>query len=340
MCMATPQLRLVVTIVKAGRKSAVFSGIVPDQRHLGSGGYHVCLVHLASHKKLGDYSSTRPLDKTPKVTAAGKGYSCACDISMSPADMKRSYASVKKVYGDRSDPRRRWVNAINCWSGSGDAKRFNFQQNTVGYASPDHKSHVHADLPRAYVDQARSKADADKAARAAASIIVGESKASWIAREETPAVKPAGKAKAIVHTVVAGDTLYAIAKAAGITVATLQAWNGLKTADIFPRQVLRLTAPPAKPKPAPARPPVKVPTWPVGARSFFRPRAGAPHYATVDLWQAAMRAHGWTITADGFLGPKSGIVLVAFQRAEGLKVTKVLDKPTFIRAFTTAKRGK
>lgn len=331
MCMAPAQLRTVVARVEDVRRSAVMAGIVPDRRHLGSGGYHVCLVHLKSHGKLGDYSSSRPLDKTPKVTASGAGYSCAYDIGMSRADMIRTHTAVRTVWLDRSDPRRRFINAINCWDGSGNATRYNFQQNTAGYASPDHKTHVHGDAPRAYIDPKHP--EHAKAARAHVSVLTGESRAAWTAREE-PKPKPA----ASTWLVKAGDTLSKIAGARKVTVAQLQAWNNLgKSTTIYVGQTLRLTAPP---KPAPKPKPVVVPAWPVAANAYFRPKTGASHYVTVQRWQTAMKAHGWTITADGYLGPKSGAVLVAFQRAEGLKVTGVLDRATFTRAFTTAKRGK
>ncbi|MFD5215225.1 LysM peptidoglycan-binding domain-containing protein [Microbacterium sp. NPDC058345] len=50
--------------------------------------------------------------------------------------------------------------------------------------------------------------------------------------------------KATSHTVVAGDTLFAIARKHGTTVATLLAANGLGTGSIiYPGQTLRLTAP-------------------------------------------------------------------------------------------------
>lgn len=342
MCMATQNMRAVVARVEDVRKSAVMAGIVPDQRHLGSGGYHVCLVHLRAHGKLGDYSSSRPLDKTPKVSTTGAGYACACDIGMSRADMIRTYAAVRKVWLDHSDPRRKYINAINCWKGTGDATRFNFQTNTSEYASPDHKTHVHGDAPRFYVDEhACGASEAAKASRAMASVIIGESRATWEGREE-PAPKPApGKptpAPTVWH-VQSGDTLFKIATARKVTVAQLQAWNGLgSSTTIYPGQTIRLTAP--APAPKPPAPKVVVPAWPVAAKAYFRPRDGAPHYNTVAKWQDAMHKHGWAITVDGYLGPKSGVALVAFQRAEGLKVTRVLDKATFTRAFTTSNRSK
>lgn len=339
MCQAPKQLRGVVARVEDVRRSAVMAGIVPDARHYKTGGYHVCLFHLRTHGKLGDYSSSRTLDTPPKVSKAGEGYSCAYDIGMSRADMIRTHGAVRKVWLDRADPRRRFINAINCWDGAGDATRYNFQQNTAGFATPDHKTHVHGDAPRCYMDPAHK--DHEKAARAHASVLIGESRAAWTAREEprpvgAVTVKPSAVPK--TWTVKAGDTLSKVAAGRKATVAQLQAWNNLgSSTTIHAGQVLRTVAPP---KVTPKPPTVAVPAWPVGPADYFRPKADPTAYKTVGRWQAAMKAHGWTIGVDDRLGPKSGAVLVAFQRAEGLKVTGVLDKATFARAFTTTKRGR
>ncbi len=331
MCRATSQTRAVVAGVEKKRPSAVMAGIVPDQRHLSSGGYHVCLLHLAAHGRLGDYSSSRPLDKTPKVTKAGAGNSCAYDIGMARADMIKTHAAVRKVWADRSDPRRPFINAINCWDGSGHPTRYNFQQNTSERASDDHKTHVHGDAPRFYVDVDRNPAQAAKAARAHISVLTGESKAAWLAREDPAAAKQA-PVKPTTWAIKPGDTLGKISNKTGVSVASLQKWNGLGTSTvIYAGKTLRLTPPPA-PRPV-------VPKWPVGSASFFQPKDSPQHYVVVEQWQQAMHNHGWSITVDGYLGPKSGTVLVAFQRAEGLNVTKVLDLATFTRAFTTKKRA-
>lgn len=332
MCRATSQTRAVVAGVEKKRPSAVMAGIVPDQRHLSSGGYHVCLVHLREHGRLGDYSSSRPLDRTPKVTPDGAGNSCAYDIGMSRADMIKTHASVRKVWLDHADPRRPFINAINCWDGSAPHPvRYNFQQNSSERATDDHKTHVHGDAPRFYVDVHRSPDQAAKAARAHISVLTGESKAAWLAREDPTAAKPAGKPT--TWAIRPGDTLGKISNKTGVSVASLQKWNGLGTSTvIYAGKTLRLTPPPV-PRPA-------VPKWPVGSASYFRPSDHPLKYVVVTQWQQVMHDHGWPITVDGYLGPKSGATLVAFQRAEGLKVTKVLDLATFTRAFTTKKRGK
>ncbi len=159
----------------AGFPSAVLSGIVPDSRHLGNGGYHCSVEDLRAHGNAGDYSNTRPDDKNynPK-------YGAAIDVTMSRADMIRHYKRVYAVFKDKTDPRRKYFNAVNTWPGTGDAVRLDFVSGKGGRASDDHKWHTHDELKRRYLLDA-------KAARAKLSVVSGESKAAWVAREETPA---------------------------------------------------------------------------------------------------------------------------------------------------------
>ncbi len=253
MCKVSAPMRAIVKGVEKEYKSAVFAGIVPDRRHLRSGGYHCCLVHLWQYGNADDYSNRRKLDNSTAFTKQGREYSCAYDISLSRADMKRVHGRVRKVYLDRQDPRRKYINAINCWDGSGDAVRYDFQANTAGFASDDHKSHVHGDVPRAYVDVHRDLKQAEKAARAHLSVLTGESEAAWVAREEPKApapAKPSGRDQARpvppTHRVKAGDTLWAIAQRYKLSVPQLKAWNALSSDTIGVGKILRLTAP-AKP---------------------------------------------------------------------------------------------
>jgi hypothetical protein len=174
------------TQLTADYPSAVFSGIIPDADHLANGGYHVSIEDLVRHGNAGDYSNTRPLDRSPPVTNPdGRRYSAAMDMSMSSPDMRRHYQRVRAVYDDRTDPRRAYIGYVNTWDGqSASATRFDFQGNRILVASADHKWHVHTDFPRAYVDIHLDEAQVRKAMRAYLSVIKGESKAQWIADEE------------------------------------------------------------------------------------------------------------------------------------------------------------
>lgn len=176
---ASPALRAAADgfVKAAGYTSAVLAGMVPDPRHLTGGGYHCSVNDLRAHGNQDDYSNTRPDDRNLNVE-----YCSAYDVTLSRADMIRSYKRVYAVWKDHDDPRRKYINCINTWPGTGDAVRIDFYANRIGYASADHKWHVHGEMRRRFNNDA-------KAARAHVSVLSGESKAAWIAREET--AKPA-----------------------------------------------------------------------------------------------------------------------------------------------------
>jgi hypothetical protein len=149
--------------------SAVFAGIVGDLNH--PDGYHISYEDNPS----GNYSIVRSCDKPPNMAKSLEEYAAAIDMSMSTTDMKTCYNRVLKVYNDSSDPRRKYINAFNGWNGTGDAKRIDFIAKSIGYASPDHKSHCHCEMPRCYL--------ADKlAGQAWLSIFGGQTKEQWIAQ--------------------------------------------------------------------------------------------------------------------------------------------------------------
>jgi hypothetical protein len=151
--------------------SAIFAGIVGDINH--PDGYHISYEDNPS----GNYSVTRSCDHPPNMPTSLEEYASAIDMSMNTTDMKTCYDRVMKVYNDKTDPRRRYFNAFNGWNGSGDAKRVDFIANVIGYATSDHKSHSHCEMPRCYCMTA-------KAGRAWISTFKGESKQTWTDREE------------------------------------------------------------------------------------------------------------------------------------------------------------
>lgn len=178
--LVSAQLRAIADAVvnKSGYSSAVLSGIVPDARHLDRGGYHCSVEDLRKYHNQDDYSNTRPDDRNFNVK-----YGAAVDVTLSTADMVKHYKRVHAVWKDKTDPRRKYLNCVNTWDGSGDAVRLDFVSGVAKYASPDHRWHFHAEVRRRYLLD-------PKAARAVISVFAGEGKATWIAREEKPAVAP------------------------------------------------------------------------------------------------------------------------------------------------------
>ena len=149
--------------------SAVFSGIVADPT-THDGGYHFSIEDNTST----NYSVTRVDDKAPPGTWS-REEAAACDMSMNKADMVTVYNRVHAVWADLGDPRRGYFNAWNVWDGSGDAVRLDFVTHTASFASADHKWHTHAEWRRRYVND-------NNAYDAAFSMLIGETKAAWIAR--------------------------------------------------------------------------------------------------------------------------------------------------------------
>lgn len=148
--------------------SAVFSGIVGDAAHFARGGYHISIEDQPAT----NYSVVRVGDKAPPGTWP-RNLAAGLDISMAVADMKRSYARWRRVFDDRTDPRRVFFNAFNGWDGVGEAKRCDFVTGTVSVASPDHEGHQHTEWKRKYVND-------PEAYRAAASINAGQTKEEYM----------------------------------------------------------------------------------------------------------------------------------------------------------------
>jgi len=128
-------------------KSAVFSGIVGDKAHQARGGYHIAIEDQPSD----NYSITRPDDKAPPGTWP-RNKASAVDMSMNTADMKLCAQRLQAAWNDKSDPRRKYLNAFNGWLGTGDAARWDFYANKKLFATSDHKWHVHLEFRRKWID--------------------------------------------------------------------------------------------------------------------------------------------------------------------------------------------
>lgn len=172
--LAPVTIKSVVPVWEDEYSSAVFSGIVGDLAHRKRGGYHISIQDQSAS----NFSVVRADDAAPPGDWSRKDAS-ALDMSMSKTDMVTSTRRWVAVWADKSDPRRKYFNAVNGWLGSGDAKRWDFVKNTVQTSTNDHQWHQHSEWRRRYAND-------PKAARAAMSITKGESKATWIAREEGP----------------------------------------------------------------------------------------------------------------------------------------------------------
>jgi murein L,D-transpeptidase YcbB/YkuD len=178
---ANPQMVAAVPLWEAQYASAVFSGIVGDQAHQASGGYHISIENQPAT----NYSVTRGDDKAPPGNWA-RDEAAALDMSMAKADMVASTRRWMAVWSDRADPRRVYFNAFNGWVGSGNAQRWDMVTNSVGTATNDHQWHQHTEWRRRFVNDPMSYLAMD-------SINKGESKETWIAAHGGAVIPPTPK---------------------------------------------------------------------------------------------------------------------------------------------------
>jgi hypothetical protein len=125
-------------------RSAVCSGICGDRAHQLRGGYHIC----RRCQPATNFSVVRRDDRPgngPDDAAS------AIDMSMNRTDMVLATRRLVAVFTNRSDPRRKYINAFNGWLGSGDATRYDFITRTMSRASSDHRWHLHLELRRRYI---------------------------------------------------------------------------------------------------------------------------------------------------------------------------------------------
>jgi peptidoglycan hydrolase-like protein with peptidoglycan-binding domain len=145
-------------------RSAVCSGVVGNARHARRGGYHIGRGFQSPR----NYSVIRPDDRSgPNDGSSG------IDMTMNKRDMVLCTKRLAAAYYYANDPRRKYINAINGWDGSGSATRFDFYARRTGPASSDHKWHVHLEKRRRFIR--------DRVAnRAILSLLRGETVAQWL----------------------------------------------------------------------------------------------------------------------------------------------------------------
>lgn len=152
--------------------SAVLSGIVGDPAHQRTASKH----NSRQDNPPGSWPMRAAKDKQgPSNTAA------AIDVSQSRADMIRVHNNFKALYRNRAtDSRAQYIAAFNGWDGEGAPGRYDLVNGTVTVTDSSHEWHEHVEL---YYLYASGMADAMKAARAALSVVVGESDDQFRARE-------------------------------------------------------------------------------------------------------------------------------------------------------------
>jgi len=144
--------------------SAVCSGIVADKRH--KRGYHKSRQDVTPR----DYSVVRPDDRRGRGPDDG---SAGIDMTMNRRDMILCTNRLAAVHHHHGDPRRKYLNAFNGWTGDGPAKRFDIYARRTSTATPDHKWHMHVEKRRRYIRSTVANA-------AILSALRGETIAEWL----------------------------------------------------------------------------------------------------------------------------------------------------------------
>lgn len=100
---------------------------------------------------------------------------------------------------------------------------------------------------------------------------------------------------------------------------------------------------PSRPSRKPARKPIKrAPKFPLPRGHYFGPKSGpdssvSGYYgdrAALKKWQAQMRKRGWTLDADGYFGPRTAAVALAFQKEKRLAQDSFVGAETWAAAWT------
>jgi hypothetical protein len=141
------------------------SGIVGDLAHRVRGGYHISRID----NPRGNYSIVRPQDRS----GGPDDCATAVDMSMTRTHMIICTARLVACYNDAADPRRKYINAFNGWTGTGTARRWDVYAQYTTAATDDHKWHVHLEIRRAY-------AESQIAATAVLSVLRGQSVAAYL----------------------------------------------------------------------------------------------------------------------------------------------------------------
>jgi murein L,D-transpeptidase YcbB/YkuD len=177
---STPEMRKFAEDwrTKCGLSSAVMSGIVGDLSHQVKGGFHISRQDQSNPN---NYSVVRPEDKSGN---GADNAASAVDMTLNAADMKTCTARLVTAFSNTLDPRRKYLNAFNGWTGSGSATRWDVYARTTAVASADHKWHVHLEFRRKYSASPTAMA-------AVLSILKGASVAAYLASIGVKTTTPA-----------------------------------------------------------------------------------------------------------------------------------------------------
>jgi murein L,D-transpeptidase YcbB/YkuD len=168
-----------------------------------------------------------------------------------------------------------------------------------------HLWHVHISFFRTYAENA-------KAIEGVIDVMKG---VPWKQVESKPTPAP----DVDTHTVVKGDTLWAIAKRYGTSIAAIKAMNGLRNDTIYPNQVLKVKA--AKPAPA-------TPARPSPAATELKRGTKGTRVSTLQKGLNRVFPLYSRLAVDGDFGPATERVVKEFQRRSNLTADGIVGPNT------------
>lgn len=137
--------------------TATFSGIVGDQAHRASGGYHISREDLIASGMSGDYSIAQFSDDRAGRSDLASGI----DMTMDAADMRLVTGRLAAAWRNM-DPRLDNVRGFNGTEDGRTARRWdaaNSDPNATNSATDDHLWHIHMEIFRRYADDPQTMAN-------------------------------------------------------------------------------------------------------------------------------------------------------------------------------------
>ncbi len=135
---APPELLKAAREIEKLWPSAVFSGIVSDEAHKKRATKHSSI----EDNPRGSWPVTGKKDAAPPGTWSRR-HAVALDISLSRSEQNKIHNHHKKIFHDKSDPRRAYLAAFNGWDGQGSPGRYNLVTGQISVTDNSHKSHEH-----------------------------------------------------------------------------------------------------------------------------------------------------------------------------------------------------
>lgn len=137
---APPELLKAAREIEKIWPSAVFSGIVGDKAHQSRPSKH----NSIEDNPRGSWPVTGDKDAAPPGSWS-RQHAVALDISLSRAEQNKIHNHLKKIFADKSDPRREYLAAFNGWDGQGSPGRYNLVTGQVSVTDSSHKFHEHVE---------------------------------------------------------------------------------------------------------------------------------------------------------------------------------------------------